>query len=871
MPTMPSKLPSLGRLVALSIRHAWLTILIGLAAAAAAGIYGVGHFKMTTDTEQLISANLPWRQNGIAFAKAFPEQGDSIAVVVDGQTPELAESAAQTLADKLALRKDWILSVDRPDGGPFWNREGLLLLPVAEVQGALNQLIAAQPFLGPLAADPSLRGVTSALQTMALGVQTGSAKLSDIDKPVKALAGAMQSAAQGKPTYFSWQALFSGGPAVSSRKFVLVRPRMNYSALEPGAQASDVIRKTAAQSGLDPAHGVRVRLTGSVPLTDEEFASLADRAAPMLIAMLSAVLVILWLATRSALVTVAIMGTTLLGLVITAGLGLAMVGRFNLISVGFIPLFVGLGVDFGIQFAVKYRADTLILATRDDALVAAGSEVGVPLALAAAAVAAGFFAFLPTSYVGVSELGLIAGAGMVVAFVLAITVLPAVLHLVRPSLHGARAGFAALGPLDDVMRSHRKQVLWVNAAVAAICVLLLPFVRFDSNPLDLKDPHSESMSTLNDLMKDPTQSPNTIDVLTPSVAAADALAAKLEKLPQVQYALTFSTFTPPDQPAKLAAIADARTLLDTTVNPFIVAPPPADAELAASLGQTASALRTAVGADRSPAGQDALALASALQSLAAGPPQHRAIADQAVSQPLNVLLGQLRDMLQAQPLTAQTLPPSLARQWVAPDGRSRVQVFPKGGVLDDAGIRRFAKAVSAVAPNASGGPVSIVDAGNTIVDAFREAGVLSLIAITILLFAVLRRPLDVLYTVLPVLLTGLLTLGACVVIREPINFANIIALPLLFGIGVAFQIYQVMAWRAGRTSFLTSSLARAVWFSGLTTGIAFGALLISKHPGTASMGKLLLISLAFTLATALLFGPALMGNPPAKRSPEPTA
>ena len=218
--------------------------------------------------------------------------------------------------------------MDRPDGGPFWNQEGLLLLPTAQVQSTLNQLIAAQPFLGPLAADPSLRGVTSALQTMALGVQTGAAKLSaDIDKPVKDLAGAMQSAAQGKPTYFSWQALFSGGPTVSSRKFVLVRPRMNYSALEPGAQASDVIRKTAAQSGLDAAHGVRVRLTGSVPLTDEEFASLADRAAPMLIAMLAAVLVILWLATRSALVTVAIMGTTLLGLVITAAWSLAQRGR----------------------------------------------------------------------------------------------------------------------------------------------------------------------------------------------------------------------------------------------------------------------------------------------------------------------------------------------------------------------------------------------------------------------------------------------------------------------------------------------------------------------------------------------------------------
>ena len=871
MPQKPTTPSRLGGLVALSIRHAWLTLVLALAAAAVAGAYGVTHFKMSTDTEQLISDKLTWRQNGIAFAKAFPEQGDSIVAVVDGQTPELAESAAQTLADKLAQRKDWILSVDRPDGGPFWNQEGLLLLPTSQVQGTLNQLIAAQPFLGPLAADPSLRGVMTALQTLALGVQSGSAKLSDIDKPVTGLTAAMQSAAQGRPTYFSWQALFSAGPVVSARKFVLVRPRMDYSALEPGAQASDAIRQTAAQAGLDPAHGVRVRLTGSVPLTDEEFASLADRAIPMLIAMLAAVVVTLWFATRSVLVTAAIMACTVLGLIITSGLGLLMVGRFNLISVGFIPLFVGLGVDFGIQFAVKYRADTLILPTPDEALVAAGTEVGVPLALAAAAIAAGFFAFLPTSYVGVSELGLIAGAGMVVAFILAVTLLPALLHLMRPPLRGARAGFAALGPLDDLMRSHRRQVLWINVAVAAVCVALLPFVRFDSNPLDLKDPHSESMSTLNDLMKDPTQSPNTIDVLTPSVAAADALAAKLEKLPQVSYALTLSTFTPTDQPAKLAAIADARTLLDTTINPFGVAPAPSDAEQVAGLTQTAQALRSAVGADHSPAGQDVLALAAALQSLASGPAQHRAIADAAVSQPLNVLLNQLRGMLQAQPLTRATLPPDLMRQWVAPDGRSRVQVFPTGGVLNDAAIRRFAKAVATAAPNASGGPVSIVDAGNTIVDAFREAGLLSLIAISAILFIVLRRPLDVLYTVLPVLLTGLLTLGACVVIREPINFANIIALPRLFGIGVAFQIYQVMAWRAGRTSFLTSSLARAVLFSGLTTGMAFGALCISKHTGTASMGRLLLMSLAFTLATALFFGPALMGNRPVERSPEPTA
>jgi len=390
----------------------------------------------------------------------------------------------------------------------------------------------------------------------------------------------------------------------------------------------------------------------------------------------------------------------------------------------------------------------------------------------------------------------------------------------------------------------------------------LPYVRFDSDPLDLKNPKSESMSTLRDLMSDPNRSPSTIDVPAATLAEADAVAARLDKLPEVAHAVTLSSFVPGDQTPKLDAISDAGMLLSSTIEPFDVKPAPDDAANIASLRETATALREAAANDKGPDGQDAARLAEALDHLAAGDPAHRAAAQTAVVQPLQILLGQLRALLQAQPLTLKTLPPELVQQWTTPDGHARIQVFPKGGLLDDAGIKRFAEAVRNVAPNASGGPISIVEAGRTIVKAFRQAGVLSLIAITALLFAALRRFVDVVYTVLPVMLTGLMTMGTCAVIGQPINFANIIALPLLFGIGVAFHIYLVIAWRSGQAHFLTSALMRAVLFSALTTGIAFGALWISAHPGTASMGKLLMISLAYTLATALFFGPALMGAPP---------
>jgi hypothetical protein len=337
----------------------------------------------------------------------------------------------------------------------------------------------------------------------------------------------------------------------------------------------------------------------------------------------------------------------------------------------------------------------------------------------------------------------------------------------------------------------------------------------------------------------------------------------------VQYAVSLSSFMPTDQEPKLALIADANLLLDPTINPFDVMPAPPDADNVAALRAAAGELRMAAATDHGPAGQDALALVAALDALASGPPAHRAAAQAMVVEPLGTLLGQMRSMLTAQPLNMQTLPMDQIRQWMTADGRARVQVFPKGGVLNDAQQKRFAKVVTDIAPNASGGPVSIVEAGHTVVNAFRTAGILSLLAIVALLFIVLRRFIDVVYTVLPVILTGLLTLGTCVLIGQPINFANIIALPLLFGIGVAFHIYLVMAWRSGEAHFLTSSLTRAVLFSGLTTGIAFGALWISAHPGTASMGKLLLISLAYTLGTALFFGPALMGPPPKEHIKEP--
>ena len=351
------------------------------------------------------------------------------------------------------------------------------------------------------------------------------------------------------------------------RHFILVNPKLNFRALSAGGDASNAIRQSVARLHLTPDQGVRVRLTGQIPLADEEFGSLADHVGFIIALMMLAVLAMLWFAVRSPRITAAIFLTLFIGLVMTTAFGLLATSALNLISVAFVPLFVGLGVDFGIQFCVRYRAERHALGDLQSALEAAGRGVGTPLALAAIAIAGGFLAFVPTDYAGVAELGLIAGFRMLVAFTLSITALPAFLML-KPSGEAGEIGYERLAPADHFLHAHRREVLIVAGVLAIGGAILIPRLGFDFNPLHLKNAHTESVSTLYDIMRDPLNSPNDAEILAPSLNAAVQLGKRLSALHEVGMLLTLDSFIPTQQSEKLATISDASMLLDTTVNPF---------------------------------------------------------------------------------------------------------------------------------------------------------------------------------------------------------------------------------------------------------------------------------------------------------------
>jgi hopanoid biosynthesis associated RND transporter like protein HpnN len=848
------------RIVAACAQFHWAVIIAGVVLMAAAAVFDVTRFSINTDVERLIAQDLPWHQRQVALDKAFPQKG--ISAVVTASTPENAERAADALAQ--ALKKDTALfpRVAQPDSGDFFDRNQLLLASTSDVKRTIGGLTQAEPILNQLSHDPSLRGVMNVLSFAAGEVRRGRLKLEQLNWPLTLANDTLNDVLAGKPAAFSWKELLQGkhSPVEQRRHFLEVEPHLDFTKLQPGAAADQGIHQAASQLDLEQKYGATVRLTGKVPMDDQQFSVIRDSALRDTLTAALGVLIALWLALRSWKIIVAVFFSLVVGLAATAALGLIMVGSFNLISIAFFVLFVGLGVDFGLQFSVRYRAERHEEGALHAALKSAANKVGNPLALAAAATAVGFFAFLPTSYSGLSELGLIAGCGMLIAFACSITLVPAMLALLNPPGEAAPVGFKFLGPVDDFLQRHRIVVIVATIGVVAAASPLLFHLPFDFNPVNLQSPTSPAVITYHQLQKDPETSGSDAEILTPSIEQADATAKRLAALPEVSRTITVNNYVPGDQDTKIAALESAAGRLHAALESRHHAAP-TDAQTVASIRNAAKALSDAAGNQQGSAADAARSVSTQLTRLADADVSVRQKAEAAVISPLLYDLDQLRQSLSPKPVSIKNLPSDLLRDWVLPDGRARVEALPKGDPNVSSVLQDFAAAVLKAEPTATGAAVTYYEGGRTVTRAFVEAGIFALVAIAILLFITLRRVVDVLLTLVPLLLAGAVTLEICVLIGLPLNFANIIALPLLLGVGVAFKIYYIMAWRGGKTGLLQSALTRAVVFSALTNAIAFGSMWASNYPGMSSMGKLMALALLCTMGAAVLFQPVLMGPP----------
>jgi hopanoid biosynthesis associated RND transporter like protein HpnN len=848
----------LGALVDASRRHALIVFLAGIVLAIVACGVASKRLGVSTDTDLMFSDTLQWRRNAIELNKGFPQFHDLLVAVVDAKEPEEADATAAALAEALAPDQVHFRFVRRPDASPYFDTNGLLFLDLPRLTAIMDRTIDAQPFLGQLVADPTARGLFSALALLGVGVTQGGADLTPYLGPIKAFHAVLADAAAGKPRPLSWQNLLGAGlgDLAGKYRFVLIQPKQDFGALEPGGAATAAVRHAIAQLEYVKSGDAHVRMTGQVALADEEFATVAQGAVAGLIGSVVLITIWLYLAVRTWRLIVPILLTLSLGLTLTLLFAALAVGTLNLVSVGFGVMFVGIAVDFAIQFSVRYREYRHVTGNPVRAMQRTASRAGIQIVCASLATAAGFLAFVPTAFSGVAELGLIAGGGMLIAFACTMTFLPAAITLLNPSGEAAEIGFSWAVPLDPWIRANHRWLFGVFIALIALALAVAPRMTFDSDPLHTKNPNTEAMRTLRDLIDNPLTDPYTIDIVEPDARTADAVSERLKRLSMVDQVRSINSFVPRDQDKKLAVIADARNILAPTLS---ASPPvaPITGDLVRMAAQVALAqIEPALA--KLPKDHPLSEVAADLRVLLRAPDNVAMTANDALTRFLPLQLDHLRQSMNAKKVTRADIPPDIARDWVLPDGRQRLQVMPKANPRGAGGLAAFTAEVTQVAPNAGGSAVTIAATSATIVNAFRTAAISALLAILVILSVILRRPLDVLLVAAPLVLSALLTLYVAVLLSLPLNFANIIALPLLLGVGVSFNVYFIMNWRSGRTAPLGSATARAVLFSALTTGTAFGSLAMSAHPGTASMGELLLISLGCTLIASLIFVPVVL-------------
>lgn len=846
------------KIVDLARRHAVLCVLLFLMAAGLGLTYAVNNLRMDTDTDHLFARSLPWRQAQIQSYKDFPQYNDLIVAVVRGATPEETDETARAL--NAALNEDKANFTDSryPAEDRFYQTEGMLLLPVADLAGMLTKIVSAQPFLGQLAAQPSAVGLLTGLKLIAQGVSAGS-DITPYNGALQNVQQNLQAAADGHPQPFSWQNLIMGdGSGQGNVAFVLAHPVLNQGTLQPGGVATAALVKIAKTLPDVKAGRVTVNYTGQIPLSDEQFASLTQGL--LWSGIISVLLIALWLylALRAWRLILPILLTLIMGLALTITYAAIFVRVINLISVAFAILFIGLAVDFAIQYCVRLRGVRHQEPDLEVALVKTAREAGGQIALAATATACGFLAFTPTAFVGVAELGEIAGVGMFIALFCTLTFLPALLKLFAPRTEAARIGLPGGSAADDFLHRHKRSVLVLFSVLAVAGLVSAATLKFDSNPLNTKDPNTESMRTLRTLISDPQTNPFYADIMVPNLDVVRAMTQKLTKLKEVDQVLSGATFVPEQQEQKLAMLAQAQSILAPTL--LAIANPPQTpvtaAQIRTAMAQTITAINNV--SAQLPKTSPLLGIAKSLEQLKNEDDSKLMAMNAAVVRFLPQSLHNLASSLNAQPITVATLPPSIKQDWFLPDGQIRVQVLPTAAVESSKGLRQFAQAVESVAPRAGGPAISTIATAHTIISSFREAAILAFIAITIILLLVTRDWLETVLVLTTLLLSALLTALLARLSGMSINYANIIALPLLLGVGVSFNVYFVMSWRGGMRRFLTSSVARAVLFSALTTATAFGSLIFSADRGTSSMGELLSWSLIAVLIATFVFLPALL-------------
>ncbi len=823
--------------------------------------YIIDNLGVSTDTTDMLSEELAWRKLDIEYEKQFPQFNDNVLIVIESETADQATDTAIRLHTALKDNPKLISDIYYPNLLPYFRQSAFLFFNDEELQDLADQLASVQAFLGTLLQDKNLRGLFTMISNAIQHKEDGE------DIEIKPLLLEINRALDNENYNVSWQRLMSSDKVEKSvyREFIMLQTLESKEELLPGADVLAHIRTVIRSLNLNDA--VRVRLTDGTALSYEELKSVSEANIQAIIISFILVAIILLIGLDSIWLVITSLITLFFGLIATTAFAAATVGELNLISVAFAVLYIGLGIDFTVHLTLRYREQVHATGGSNNALQQAMLHIFRSLILCSITTAIGFYSFIPTDYQGVAELGWIAGSGMLISIIYTLTLLPALLSL-RPYQSNDKNIYKNSHKIVILLTTlpykYSKQILIFTLIVLIAFISQLYRVTFDINTLNLQDPENESVQTYRDLLKDSDSSPWSSILLKENRSDAIAAIKEIEQLDLVDDVIWYEDLLPNDQEDKLFIIDEINLFMgqlsteatkeqinniertvavETLVKKldyFSGHELESNPELYSEIRKLKTHLTTLL--NNSSDNMNLLSLEKQLLSN------------------LDGRIHSLNDALNAEHVELGDIPATVHDRWVS-HKHYKIEIFPREDLNDNAAMKRFVDQLQAYDNTVIGSPIINIEAGAAVITAFKNAFTYALITITLLLLVLIKVKGDAVIILVSVLVGSVFTFGFMLIFNIPLNFANIIGLPLLLGIGVDSGIHIADRFRQEQgtnKNIFTTSSSRGVIVSSLTTICSIGNLAFSSHTGTASMGLLLTLGLASMMVSTMMILPAFL-------------
>lgn len=815
-------------------KNSKLILLAYIPLVALAGYASVHQLGLNTDISDMISERLEFHARWKAYKKAFPKLSDTVFVVIDSKASGEAREVAKQIKAKAQERADLFESVAYLNGGDFFERNAFLYQDLDTVKTQATQLQDLQPILAHFSSKPNTAGFFESLSFVSQ------------DEVSTEFISQVNEVLEGWKPALVYSKLIDSDSDHSGSQYLELKPILDFNRALPAEASLNWLEDQKQNFGSDVAIGV----TGPAALMHEEMKSVNEGA--WLSGLVSFVLVsfIFWLALGGfKLIALTILHLAV-GLSLTAAFAAMAIGHLNMISVAFAVLFIGLGVDYSLHLSSRYRELLASGLSSSEALLVAMKGIGSSLVLCTLTTAAAFLAFVPTAYAGVAELGLISGVGMFINFFVHMTLFPAFLTVFPETKAQAskKMNFNLPEKISNWAFRHAKGV---RISLVVVFVLMLPsllLVEFDPNPLNLQNPNTQAYKTYRRLLENPENSPWTIKIVKENLEEAKKLAAELEQLPEVSQVISTWSLLPDQQEEKIDSfkhiyLPDVQ--IDSSSN---------NRQINQALQQLSQKLSFDLSRPL------AEAHATQLRRLKSNVEEKLdyALLEKSLVKPSREFVSALRILIPRQPLMMDDLPVELLSRYRNGQGLYRLEVFPTQDLMDIEAMRSFAKAVSEVSPEATDDPVTLPLTGDAVVDAFLQAAAIATFLVFFILLVLTRSLRDSILVLIPLVFAGVLVKALVTLMGIQFNFANIIVLPLLLGIGVDSGIHILHRFRSNSAGSFENSTQRAVFWSAFTTIASFGTLGLSPHIGTQSMGILLAVGTLVVMLSTLVVLPVLL-------------